>query len=159
VLGVSESRVSQLHGQALARLRGGSRCGAARGWAVARKSERSRNPAQASGSGSFDYLTLIGVTMAVGAIVGGNWLEGGHVTALLQLTAFVIVIGGTLGRGTDPDPVAGFPACPATPELDVVHAGLSSAGHTRQDPEWSRVARRDGLLALEKLVANGSRIR
>jgi chemotaxis protein MotA len=66
---------------------------------------------------SFDYLTLIGVTMAVGAIVGGNWLEGGHVTELLQLTAFVIVIGGTLGRGTHPDPVAGLPACPASPEL------------------------------------------
>ena len=40
---------------------------------------------------AFDYLTLIGVTLSVGAIVGGNMLEGGRITSLLQLTAFVIV--------------------------------------------------------------------
>ena len=44
-----------------------------------------------------DFLTIVGVLLAVGAILGGNMLEGGHIGSLLQLTAGVIVLGGTVG--------------------------------------------------------------
>ncbi|MGK2914380.1 MAG: motility-associated protein [Porticoccaceae bacterium] len=44
-----------------------------------------------------DILTLIGIAISVGAILGGNALEGGHIGSLLQLTAFIIVMGGTVG--------------------------------------------------------------
>ena len=44
-----------------------------------------------------DILTLLGVIFALVAIIGGNALEGGHLDSLLQLTAFMIVFGGTLG--------------------------------------------------------------
>ena len=57
---------------------------------------------------AFDYLTLIGVTLSVGAIVGGNMLEGGRITSLLQLTAFVIVVGGTLGAVLVQTPLGDF---------------------------------------------------
>jgi chemotaxis protein MotA len=44
-----------------------------------------------------DSISLIGLTLALAAILVGQVLEGGHVGSLLQPTAFLIVIGGTLG--------------------------------------------------------------
>ncbi|MDY0389644.1 flagellar motor protein [Desulfobulbus oligotrophicus] len=44
-----------------------------------------------------DIATLIGLTMGLGAIIGGAVLEGLHLTALLQPTAAIIVLGGTFG--------------------------------------------------------------
>jgi chemotaxis protein MotA len=44
-----------------------------------------------------DLLTVFGVVFGVAAIVAGFSLEGGDFTSLLQLEAFVIVLGGTLG--------------------------------------------------------------
>ena len=44
-----------------------------------------------------DILSIIGIAFSLIAILGGNFLEGGHIGSLLQLTAFVIVFGGTLG--------------------------------------------------------------
>ena len=44
-----------------------------------------------------DIMTLIGIIIGIGAIIGGNLMEGGHTESLMILTAFVIVFGGTLG--------------------------------------------------------------
>ena len=40
---------------------------------------------------------LIGVGVALVAILGGQWLEGGRVSSILQPTAALIVLGGTAG--------------------------------------------------------------
>ncbi|ANB55035.1 hypothetical protein WM43_21435 [Aeromonas veronii] len=50
-------------------------------------------------------MSLIGLVLALIAILGGNMIEGGHPSALLDLPAFLIVIGGTIGAaltGFDP---------------------------------------------------------
>jgi chemotaxis protein MotA len=44
-----------------------------------------------------DIATIIGLILGFGAVFGGQILEGGHVSALLQPTAALIVVGGTLG--------------------------------------------------------------
>jgi chemotaxis protein MotA len=44
-----------------------------------------------------DSISLIGLTLGLAAILVGQVLEGGHLSSLLQPTAFMIVIGGTLG--------------------------------------------------------------
>ena len=46
-----------------------------------------------------DVLSLVGIILAFVAIVGGNFLEGGHAGALLNGPAALIVIGGTLAHG------------------------------------------------------------
>ena len=105
---------------------------------------------RAAGS-RLDYLTLIGVTLAVGAIIGGNMLEGGRITALLQLTAFVIVAGGTLGAVLVQTPLKDFLHAMRRLRWMVVDAALrAGAAHGLRALAWSRIARRDGLLALEK---------
>ena len=44
-----------------------------------------------------DKISLAGLAIGLVAIIGGQILEGGHVGSLIQPTAFLIVIGGTLG--------------------------------------------------------------
>ncbi|MGE3276398.1 MAG: flagellar motor protein [Vicinamibacterales bacterium] len=44
-----------------------------------------------------DLTSLVGVPLALGLILVGQFLEGGHAQSLLQLTAALIVFGGTLG--------------------------------------------------------------
>ena len=44
-----------------------------------------------------DRSSLLGIIIAFGGIALGNFLEGGHFGALIQLTAAIIVFGGTLG--------------------------------------------------------------
>ena len=44
-----------------------------------------------------DRTTLLGVPMAFGLVLLGQWLEGGRLGSVLQLTAALIVFGGTLG--------------------------------------------------------------
>ena len=47
-----------------------------------------------------DVLSVLGVIVGLVAILGGNWLEGGHLGALVNLPALVIVVGGTIGAAT-----------------------------------------------------------
>lgn len=44
-----------------------------------------------------DFVALIGLIIGVGAIIAGNIVEGGTTAHLVQLTAAIIVFGGTLG--------------------------------------------------------------
>ena len=115
---------------------------------MARQTDSSR----ASGGVRFEYLTLIGVTLAVGAIVGGNWLEGGRLSVLMQLTAFVIVIGGTLGAVLIQTPLRDFRIAMRRLPWVVVRPGFDRAAVLVKALDWSRRARRDGLLALEQQV-------
>ncbi|MEP5765379.1 MAG: flagellar motor protein [Halieaceae bacterium] len=96
-----------------------------------------------------DFLTLLGITVGLAAIIGGNILEGGHTDSLLQLTAFVIVFGGTCGA-----------VLVQTPQLVFMHA-LRRAGWVFRPPDedgaaaikkivsWSQMARKEGLLSLQ----------
>lgn len=44
-----------------------------------------------------DRASIIGIALGIGAVIGGDMLEGGSVGSILQPTAAVIVFGGTLG--------------------------------------------------------------
>jgi len=44
-----------------------------------------------------DSISIIGLLLGLGAIIGGQILEGGHLGSLLQPTAAMIVLGGTFG--------------------------------------------------------------
>ena len=43
-----------------------------------------------------DLLSILGVVVAFSAILGGNYLEGGHIESLFNGPAALIVIGGTV---------------------------------------------------------------
>ena len=44
-----------------------------------------------------DITTIAGIILGLGCVLFGQWLEAGHVGSIVQLTAGVIVVGGTVG--------------------------------------------------------------
>ena len=55
-----------------------------------------------------DKISISGLLLGLTAIVGGQLLEGGHIDSLLQPTAFLIVVGGTLGAVMLQSPLSVF---------------------------------------------------
>jgi len=98
-----------------------------------------------------DILSFLGVILAFAAIIGGNLMEGGHTSALVNGPAMAIVFGGTLGA-----------ALLQTPLKTFLHA-LRLSGSIFSPPRinrgeminkmvsWGYLARKDGLLALERV--------
>jgi len=99
-----------------------------------------------------DLLTVIGVILAFVAIVGGNALEGGHIDSLLQLTAFMIVIGGTIGAIMIQVPMATFMRSLKMVMWVLLPPKLALNETIEKIIEWSNVARKEGLLGLEQVV-------
>jgi chemotaxis protein MotA len=96
-----------------------------------------------------DIATILGIVLALGSIIAGQVLEGGHLGSIIQLTAFIIVMGGTIGA-----------VCVQNP-LSVVLKGVSLLGLGIMAPkhdnkgiiatiiDLANVSRKQGLLALE----------
>lgn len=105
---------------------------------------------------SLDILALLGLAMSIGAVFAGNLLEGGSAAALLQLTAFVIVVGGTVGAVLLQTPLADFRMAIARLRYVFLPPGDSREAAAERLLSWSRRARRDGLLALESELESGA---
>lgn len=96
-----------------------------------------------------DRLGMLGLLIGLSAILGGQLLEGGHLSSLWQPTAMAIVLGGTLGAVLLQSPPG------------VFRAGLQMAKWVWRPPVinvtqlitnvvgWGNLARREGLLVLE----------
>jgi chemotaxis protein MotA len=99
-----------------------------------------------------DIISIAGLLLGFIAIIGGQALEGGQLDSLLQFTAFLIVIGGTVG------------AVMLQSTLPVFLDGLSMVKWVFRPPayrpketldlvlSWSHLARRGGLLSLEPKI-------
>lgn len=97
-----------------------------------------------------DITTLVGLVLAIGGILLGQWVEGGHAASLGQVAAAIIVFGGTVGS-----------VAVAFPMKEFLH-GMKAAGRAftekrndlpdlvAQIIELAGIARRDGVLALEQ---------
>ena len=96
-----------------------------------------------------DVLSIIGVVVSLGAIVGGNILEGGHTGSLLQLTAFLIVMGGTLGAVMLQTPFNVFMHAVKLIIWIVFPPRLEGPEAISKIVEWSKISRKEGLLGLE----------
>ncbi len=99
-----------------------------------------------------DVLTLIGIMLAFIAILGGNLLEGGHMGSLVQLTAFVIVAGGTLGAVMVQTPIRTFVRAIRISVWVVFPVKLQPEEAAEKIVNWSNIARREGLLGLEAIA-------
>lgn len=100
-----------------------------------------------------DILSIIGLLVGLLAIGGGQVLEGGSLGALLQVTAFIIVCGGTLGAVMLQSPVKVFVSGMKMALWVFRPPVLLPHGVVRQLTEWSTVVRKEGLLALEPQIA------
>src|SRR5690242_16212191 len=97
-----------------------------------------------------DIATVGGIALAFGGIVGGLLLEGGKMRDITQLTAAMIVLGGTFG------------AVMVTTPLRVLRGAIKRLVHVvmdnTQSPDaaideiigYAMKARKNGLVSLEK---------
>jgi chemotaxis protein MotA len=90
--------------------------------------------------------------LALVAILGGNILEGGHTSSLVQLTAFVIVAGGTLGAVMVQTPIQTFVRAMGMASWVFVPVKLQLQETAEKIVNWSNIARREGLLGLEVIA-------
>lgn len=108
--------------------------------------------AQAAAPSRLDKSTLLGLVVATAGIFGAQFIDGGRVASLLQGTALLIVVAGTIGAVLvqTPMPVflraarmARWALFPPVRETDRLIGRLV---------DWAHLARRDGSLALESKV-------
>lgn len=99
-----------------------------------------------------DILTIVGILLGVIALAGGQVLEGGHLSSIMQITAAIIVFGGTIG--------ATFVNYPASTVITAIR--LSKKAFISQDNNLqelidritglAQIVRKDGLLAIEHKI-------
>ncbi len=97
-----------------------------------------------------DLTSLLGPVVALGFIIVGLILEGGHVSSVIQVTAALIVFGGTLGS-----------LMVAYPLADIIFATKQIGTWLKNPPanpdqiladiiDLAQTARKESILALEK---------
>jgi chemotaxis protein MotA len=100
-----------------------------------------------------DILSIIGLVVAAAAIIGGQLLEGGSIGSLLQLAAFLIVIGGTLGAVMLQSPLPTFVEGLKLAQWIMSPPPADPHGAIDRVVAWAQIARKDGMLALEEQLA------
>ena len=97
-----------------------------------------------------DILSFVGVAIAFAAILGGNWLEGGHLDTLANGPAMLIVVGGSIGAVLLQTPLQVFLRSMRMLGMVFLPPRRALEETIVRIVEWSRVARKDGLLGLER---------
>jgi len=95
--------------------------------------------------------TIFGILLGFGGILLGNAMEGGHISSMLQLTAAIIVFGGTFGAvlvGTTTEDLKMGLSCMKL----AIKPHKKEATNKIIDEliEAAQIARKDSILALEK---------
>ena len=98
-------------------------------------------------------LSIGGTALALIAILGGQWAEGGSLRSLLQGAAAVIVLGGTLAAVMVQSPMNTFLDAFRMLRWVIEPPAYKPQAVINEIVEWADRARRDGLLALEDTVA------
>jgi chemotaxis protein MotA len=101
-----------------------------------------------------DLLSFIGLILGVGAILMGQYLDGGHLSTLVNGPAALIVLGGTFGAVMLQSPGKVF-----LRGLKLFNWVFFPPRYHFEDTivqivEWSNIARKEGLLGLELVSEN-----
>lgn len=104
--------------------------------------------------GKLDYATVTGLLVALCGILGGLLLEGGNLHDIAQLTAVLIVIGGTLGAVMVTTPAATLAAAVKKVPSIFWQPAFDAHQAMNQILKLAGQARRGGIISLEKDVAN-----
>jgi chemotaxis protein MotA len=102
-----------------------------------------------------DILSILGLLIGFGAIIVGQYLEGGHLDTILNAVALLIVLGGTLGAVMLQTPMNTFLRALKMTVWIFKPPQQSAKRLLEKILDWNQIARREGLLRLEAM-ANGA---
>ncbi len=101
-----------------------------------------------------DIATLVGLLLGIGALFTTAILEGTHLSALVNLPAFVLIVFGSLGATTVSFSLGDMLRIPRFLKDALFAPPLGLVERARQLVELAQKARREGLLALEEDARN-----
>ena len=96
-----------------------------------------------------DIATILGIILSIGSIIGGQALEGGHLSSIMQLTAFIIVAGGTIGACCVQNPLSVVIKSIGSLGMVFGNTPIDTKGTIKLILDLATVSRKQGLLALE----------
>ncbi len=99
-----------------------------------------------------DILTIVGILIGFASVIGGQILEGGSVNSIIQLTAALIVFGGTIGAILINYPLHTFLLAVKNLKLALFNRRTSPKTLISEIANLAGVARKNGLLALEERI-------
>ena len=103
-----------------------------------------------------DLASIGGIVLALGAILGAMLMEGGSIGQVSQLTAAMIVIGGTAGAVMVQFPLDIFLAALKGVIGVFMHKGADSEKILAQLVEFANKARKSGIVSLDSDLATVS---
>jgi len=98
-----------------------------------------------------DVLSLLGALLAVVALFLAQTMEGGHFSSLINGPAFLIVFGGSLGAIMIQVPMDVFRRAVSMLHWIVFPPENTITKSKNLVVRWSEIARREGILGLEKV--------
>ena len=101
-----------------------------------------------------DFISVTGLFVAIGAIVIGQVMEGGHIDSLLQLTPLLIVIGGTMGAIMLQTRLPTFIHSIKLLKWVFLPPEIHPLELIKEMSNWSQISRKYGLLELDSVVNN-----
>lgn len=101
-----------------------------------------------------DRASVVGIALALGGVLGGQVLEGGHLSSLVQPSAFVIVFIGTLGAVLLQSGMPSFVRGMQLVKLVFAPPADTFSRTFAEITNWSTVGRREGLLSLERYLGS-----
>jgi len=99
-----------------------------------------------------DILSILGLIVGFGAIIGGQYLEGGHLDTIMNAVAMLIVLGGTIGAVMLQTPLHTFLRALHITKWVFVPPKHSAAETLDAILGWNQVARKEGLMRLESFA-------
>lgn len=104
--------------------------------------------------GGLDIATFAGIVVALGAILGGLVLEGGKIADVAQVTAAMIVLGGTMGAVMVATPIKVLKGS-LKRMLGVIKDPVPPIGGVLEEViEYATQARKMGLVSLEQAAGD-----
>ncbi|MBP1732526.1 MAG: Flagellar motor component [Deltaproteobacteria bacterium] len=97
-----------------------------------------------------DLATILGLLLGVGALLGSFLMEGGHLSALIQIPAMTLVIVGTFGATVITTSLKQVKALPELIKIVTFEKRLNPQQLIELIYELAQKARKNGLLSLEK---------
>ncbi|MHB8110156.1 MAG: flagellar motor protein [Syntrophorhabdaceae bacterium] len=97
-----------------------------------------------------DIATILGLVVGIGSVLVAFLMEGGHLAALIQLPAMILVIFGTFGAATVTTSVKQLVNLPNLMKIAFFERKTDSPQLIEVLYDLSQKARKNGLLSLEK---------
>jgi len=97
-----------------------------------------------------DIATILGLILGIGSLIGSFLMEGGHLSALVQMPAIMLVIFGTFGAAAITTSVKELTNIPNLIKVALLETPMDTRQLIELIFDLSQKARKNGLLSLEK---------